>query len=168
MWNDEYVLFHGATSVVCEPLTHVGRPDLDFGPGFYLTNNREQAVSWALTKAARKKNHKAVLNVYRFEQGLFLSEKAFRSRIFPSYDKEWLDFIAESRKGQQPWAGYDWIEGGIANDSVISTVEAYVDGFITAEVALGRLVNENLKHQVCISNQVIIDKYLSFVEAIEL
>ncbi|MBR6043024.1 MAG: DUF3990 domain-containing protein [Paludibacteraceae bacterium] len=168
MWNDEYVLYHGSTVVVREPLTHVGRPDLDFGPGFYLTNDREQAVSWALTKAARKKNRKAVLNVYLFERNTFSSVNEFRSRIFPFYDKEWLDFIAASRKGKQPWAGYDWIEGGIANDSVITTVEAYVDGFISAETALGKLINENLKHQVCIGNQVIIDKYLSFVEAVEL
>ena len=112
MWNDEYVLYHGSTVVVREPLTHVGRPDLDFGPGFYLTNDREQAVSWALTKAARKKNRKAVLNVYLFERNTFSSVNEFRSRIFPFYDKEWLDFIAASRKGKQPWAGYDWTVQG--------------------------------------------------------
>lgn len=79
-----------------------------------------------------------------------------------------LDFIAASRKGKQPWAGFDWIEGGIANDSVISTVDAYVDGSMPAEMALGKLVKEELKHQVCISNQLIIDQYLTFQESIQL
>ena len=79
-----------------------------------------------------------------------------------------LDFIALSRKGLQPWKGFDWIEGGIANDRVISTVDAYIDGAMTAEKAMGELIKEDLRHQVCILNQEIIDKYLTFVESVEL
>lgn len=60
----------------------------------------------------------------------------------------------------------DWIEGGIANDSVISTVDAYIDGTMSAEMALGKLIKEELKHQVCICNQLIIDQYLTFRESI--
>lgn len=165
--NDNHILYHGATTIVREPLTHVGRPDLDFGPGFYLTHDRKQAVDWAQTKAGRKKGSKAVLNIYSFDVEHFLLEE-FRLLIFPNYDIEWLDFIAASRKGKQPWANLDWIEGGIANDSVISTVDAYVDNSMTAEMAIGKLINEDLKHQICISNQSIIDRYLRFQEFIEL
>lgn len=39
------------------------------------------------------------------------------------YDIQWLDFIVASRKGQKPWEEYDIIEGGVANDQVIDTVE---------------------------------------------
>ena len=67
----------------------------------------------------------------------------------------------------RPWLGFDWIEGGIANDHVISTVEAYIDGFMTPEMAMDKLVNERLHHQVCILNQEIIDCYLSFIESFE-
>lgn len=63
MLNDDSILYHGATTVVSEPLTNVGRLDLDFGPGFYVTNDRSQAVKWAITKAARKKRQKAILNI---------------------------------------------------------------------------------------------------------
>lgn len=162
------ILYHGATTIVKEPLTHVGRPDLDFGPGFYLTNDREQAVKWALTKAGRKRGLKAILNVYSFDVESFLSDGNFKQLIFPNYDIQWLDFIAASRKGHQPWKGLDWIEGGIANDSVISTVDAYVDNAMPADMAIGKLIKEDLKHQVCISNQLIIDRYLSFQESVEL
>ena len=54
------LLYHGATVEVREPLTHVGRQDLDFGQGFYVTNDIQQAVDWSLTKAARRKNAKAI------------------------------------------------------------------------------------------------------------
>ena len=40
---------------VSEPLTSVGRKDLDFGQGFYVTNDRQQAIDWSITKASRKK-----------------------------------------------------------------------------------------------------------------
>lgn len=153
---------------VSEPLAHIGRADLDFGPGFYVTNDREQAIKWANTKAGRKRGLKPILNVYHFNQEKFLSDGVYNMKIFPEYNVEWLDFIAFSRKGQQPWEGLDWIEGGIANDGVISTVDAYLDGRMTPEMAMGELVKEDLRHQVCILNQEIINQYLTFVEAIEL
>lgn len=162
--NDE-ILYHGATVQVTNPLTHVGRKDLDFGPGFYLTNDREQAVKWAFTKAGRKPGSDAVLNSYSFSVQHFNENGEYRTKIFPEYNIEWLDFIAKSRKNMKPWEGYDWIEGGIANDRVISTVDAYIDGYMSADQAMDKLVNQHLRHQVCILNQEIIDKYLEFVNS---
>lgn len=154
--------------IVDEPFTHVGRSDLDFGPGFYVTNDREQAEKWAKTKAGRKKNQRAILNIYKFNQLKFIQSNIYALRIFPEYNVDWLDFVSLSRKGKAPWKGLDWIEGGIANDSVISTVDAYVDGMITAEQAMDKLVNENLRHQICICNQTIIDDFVKFEGSIEL
>ena len=160
-------LYHGAIMEVQCPLVNYGRPELDFGPGFYMTHDREQAENWAKTKATRKTTSIPVLNVYHFDEETFWQAN-YTKRIFAAYNKEWLDFIAQSRKGQQPWEGIDWIEGGIANDSVISTVDAYVDNFITAEQAINQLVNEDLRHQVCVRKQEIVDKYLHFIESVNL
>ena len=41
-------VYHGATCPVSQPLCNAGRSNLDFGRGFYVTNLREQAVSWAV------------------------------------------------------------------------------------------------------------------------
>ena len=163
--NYNSILYHGSKTAIPNPLAHVGRPELDFGPGFYLTNDRQQAIDWANTVASRKPHQKAILNTYRFDIDAFLAETKYQLKQFPQYDIQWLDFIALSRKGQQPWKGFDWIEGGIANDSVISTVDAYIDGTMTAEAAMGKLIKEELRHQVCIANQQIIDNHLTFVEA---
>lgn len=158
------ILYHGSLVEVKEPLANVGRRELDFGSGFYLTNDRTQAESWAQTLAGRKKNAKAILNEYSFDVDKF-EEGGYKELVFREYNIEWLDFIAASRKSKEPWKEFDWIEGGVANDSVISTVDAYVDGFITADQALDKLVKEELRHQVCISKQEIIDKYLTFVSS---
>lgn len=168
MFIDDHILYHGAIMSVPEPLAHIGRSDLDFGPGFYVTNDRNQAIKWANTKAGRKRGLIPILNTYRFDQDTFLSEGNYKMKIFPEYNVEWLDFIAFSRKGQRPWKEFDWIEGGIANDGVISTVDAYIDGRMTPEMAMGELVKEDLRHQVCILNQGIINKYLTFTEAIKI
>ena len=37
MRTDSLLLYHGSIFRVDLPLTHIGRQDLDFGPGFYLT-----------------------------------------------------------------------------------------------------------------------------------
>lgn len=166
MFIDDHILYHGAVMAVPEPLVHIGRSDLDFGQGFYVTNDRDQATKWAFTKAGRKKNLNPFLNIYHFDQERFLADDSHTMKIFPEYNVEWLDFIAYSRKGQLPWQGLDWIEGGIANDRVISTVDAYIDGTMTAEMAMGELVKEGLRHQVCIRSQEIVTKYLTFVESI--
>lgn len=159
------ILFHGSTLVVEKPLVDYGRPELDFGPGFYLTHDCEQAERWAQTKAGRMRSGQAILNIYRFDEKTFSEQLAYQRLVLADYNQEWLDFIADSRKGHSPWQDLDWIEGGVANDSVISTVDAYVDGFISAEQAIGQLVNERLRHQVCIRNQSIVEQFLTFEQA---
>ena len=37
-------VYHGTTMIVDHPLVNVGRKNLDFGNGFYLTDLEEQAV----------------------------------------------------------------------------------------------------------------------------
>lgn len=69
------ILYHASIVEVKQPLTHVGRKDLDFGPGFYLTNSREQAERWAKTVASRKQGAKAVVNEYSFNEEAFLASK---------------------------------------------------------------------------------------------
>ena len=60
---------------------------------------------------------------------------------------------------------FDMVEGGVANDNVIDTVEDYENGIITAEQALGQLKYKAVNHQICILNQEIVDKYLAFISS---
>lgn len=63
---------------------------------------------------------------------------------------------------------FDIVEGGVANDNVIDTVEDYENGIITAEQALGQLRHKAVNHQICILNQEIVDKYLTFISSEEI
>ena len=153
-------LYHGSCEIVKRPLVSMGRKNLDFGQGFYMTSVRKQAENWAKIIATRKGPHsRAILNIYNFEEE---KNTNFNRLFFPEYNQDWLDFIVSSRKGNSPWKNFDIVEGGVANDRVIDTVEDYIAGIITVEQALGQLKYKEINHQICILNQAILDKCLSF------
>ncbi len=68
----------------------------------------------------------------------------------------------------KPWSDYDIIEGGIANDRVVDTVNLFSLGLMDEETALSRLSEHQPNNQICILNQEVIEKYLSFKEVIAL
>lgn len=157
------LLYHGSVSIAEHPLVHVGRKDLDFGQGFYLTEIEQQAISWAHTLQGRSKTRRtAYVNVYEMDDEDTVREE-YKWKSFPAYDRDWLDFIVASRRGQMPWKDWDVIDGGIANDSVIDTIDAYISGLINAETALGGLTYHKPNHQVCILNQQIVEKHLRHI-----
>lgn len=94
-----------------------------------------------------------------------LKASSYRVKIFESYDMEWLEYVIDCRRGGTMQSQYDVVEGGVANDNVIDTVEDYENGIITAEQALGQLKYKSVNHQICILNQEIVDKYLTFVSS---
>ena len=154
-------LYHGSFVAVEAPLVNIGRRELDFGPGFYVTTLREQAERWARRVCIIRATDTPTLSIYTFQWESLPND--IRILRLEHYNQEWLDFIVASRSGKEPWADYDIIEGGVANDQVIDTVEDYYSGRITAEQALGQLRFAKPTHQMCIRNQVIIDNCLKFV-----
>lgn len=155
-------LYHGSNIAVEEPLALAGRKSLDFGRGFYTTRIKSQARKWAILVASRKKrNSQSTISIYECDEAEMLAG-GYVYKNFPIYDIEWLEFVVACRKGKDE-TNYDIVEGGVANDQVIDTVEDYENGRITAEQALDQLKYKMPNNQVCFRNQEIIDKYLHFV-----
>lgn len=155
-------LYHGSYIAVPSPLVGLGRKKVDFGQGFYLTNLHNQAKAWAETIAERKgRNTKPIVSAYTLDYSS-VKNGGFRVKVFDSYNLEWLEYVIDCRRGGEMQKQYDIVEGGVANDNVIDTVEDYENGIITAEHALGQLRYKRINHQICILNQEIIDKFLTF------
>lgn len=154
-------LFHGSFISVPNPLTNVGRKELDFGPGFYVTKLREQAERWARRVCVIRAAITPMLSIYELDESTL--PKDVKRLSLDNYDQEWLDFITASRRGECPWRGYGIIEGGVANDQVIDTVEDYYSGRLTAEQAIGLLRFAKPTHQMCISQQKIVDRCLHYI-----
>lgn len=155
-------VYHGSTEEIRTPLVDVGRSNLDFGIGFYVTNIRQQAVDWA-ERVADRRGGSAVINTYILERDAILAN--YRCKVFPQYNGEWLDFIVDSRLGKMPWKEYDYIEGGVANDRVVDTINLYMADLMTREKALERLSEHRPNNQMCVLNQEIISKHLMFYGA---
>lgn len=158
-------VYHGSTYRVEQPLAGVCRPNLDFGVGFYLTDLKEQAVRWALRTADIRHENSVWLNIYSLDIDA-CRNSSFNYLHFTTYDAHWLDFVVACRQGNVIWQDYDIIEGGIADDRVIRTIDLYMRGDYTREEALSRLIHQEPNNQICITNQKIIDEHLHFVDAI--
>ena len=158
-------VYHGSTMVVEHPLVHVGRRGLDFGLGFYVTDIRRQAVAWA-DRMARVSNVQGIVNSYELDMERVRRE--FSCKTFLEYDEQWLQFIVENRLGIYKGPDYDWVEGGVADDRVIDTVEAYMAGLMPLEIALRNLAMHRPNNQICIRNQRIVDTCVEFAGSQEI
>lgn len=152
-------VYHGGVGKIVYPLAKVGRENLDFGKGFYLTRRLQRAKEWA-ERTARQRLGTPVVNVYELDMEGVMRE--YRFRKFERYDSEWLQFIVLCRKGYDSSREYDCLEGGVANDRVIDTVEGFVNGTIDEEHAIMELSKHAPNNQLCILNQEVIDRYLTF------
>lgn len=108
----------------------------------------------------RRRKKEPVLYRYQLNRKAILEE--CNTKVFVAYDREWLEFIVKSRQGQNVTEGYDYIEGGVANDRVVDTVNLYMTGLMDIETALRRLSEHQPNNQMCLLNQEITDKYLIF------
>lgn len=161
-------VYHGSICPVESPLAGVCRPSLDFGVGFYVTDIYSQAERWALRVAEIRDNADAWLSVYHLDMDAIVEDGGYRYLHFTAYDAAWLDFVTACRSGRTLWQEYDLIEGGIADDRVVRTIDLYLRGDYTREEALARLVHQEPNNQICIINQEIINRHLHFIEKIRL
>ena len=155
-------LYHTSNSEVKEPSVNINGKNSDFGQGFYLTNMKSEAESWA-----RKTDGKAVISVYNFNY-FKTKNVGYRFNEFETYNIEWLNFVVECRKGKDVNSQYDIVIAAGVNDEIADIVEAYEKNNITAEEAIEQLRYKDVKFQICILNQEIIDFNLEFVESYDI
>lgn len=155
-------VYHGGTEVIRQPIASKGRLGLDFGQGFYVTDIQSQAESWA-DRMARVRMESGIVSVFEFD--LDTAKKMCCYKRFDEYDENWLVFIVSNRQESYRGEMYDIIEGGVANDRVIDTVEAYMSNLMPLDVALRELSKHRPNNQICIRSQAVLDNYLCFVES---
>lgn len=113
-------VFHGTYCDIRCPEIRLGRYTKDFGPGFYCTVIREQALRWA------KRFDTPMVCTYtvRLDSRLDILE-------FSHMSEEWLDFIVSCRNGKSH--RHDIVIGAMADDQIYNFVSDYIDGAITRD-----------------------------------
>jgi hypothetical protein len=137
------ILYHGGAEEIAHPdLTH-SRKAVDFGAGFYVTPIYDQAKRWS--EKRKRRNGAAVISRYEFDESATSNLKVLR---FESYSEPWLDFIVKCRALEDD-SDWDIVSGGVANDKVFDTLEAFFDGFATKAQTIDRLRMETPNMQLC-------------------
>jgi len=153
-------VYHASNIEVRKPMLVESNRMLDFGPGFYTTTNREQAIRFAKSVVA-KRGGSPILNTYEFDEPGF---DRCLVRRFDGPTAEWLDFVAANRTGKYAGVRYDLVFGPVANDNVYSTVLLYMRGFMSREATIAELRVHKLYDQLVFATPAAFG-FLNFVES---
>jgi hypothetical protein len=159
------LLYHGSNVIVKNPQLIEQTRGLDFGSGFYLTTNKEQAIRFSNIVFKRKKTGVAGVSEYMFD--ITAAEKTLDIHKFDSANIDWLRFVAENRLKTYKGQIYDIVIGAVANDTVMPTIQLYLNGFINEDAALITLKAGNLVDQYCLKTEKALSM-LNFCNAYEI
>lgn len=151
-------VYHVSNEEIKKPSVDVNGENLGFGKGFYLTNSKIEAEAMA-----GKISDKAIVSVYEFNY-FKTKNVGYRFNEFETYNKEWLNFVLDCRNGKDITADYDIVIAGGIYDEIADIVSDYENNNITADEAVEQLRYKDVKFQICILNQEIIDFNLEFVD----
>ncbi len=150
------IVYHGSSICVATPNISYSRTDIDFGAGFYVTEDETMAKKWACNK------ENSVLNIYTVDlEGLRVKEL--------NADSEWLQYVLYYRNeaGELPFddTQYDVIIGPTADDKLFNTIDMYNDGYLSEEQAIKMINCMNYSSQIVFKKQITLDKHLDFMES---
>ncbi len=127
-------LHHGSYTYIKNIDLAMSNRGKDFGKGFYLNPDYQQALSWAKSRVAVLETGTPTVTSYEFDQ-----EEAERNglkiKIFEDYTEEWAEFVVKNRRniGEKPFHSYDIVIGPIADDNVGRQIQFYMQGYWSIE-----------------------------------
>ena len=154
------IVYHGSSAEVRVPDLSKSREDIDFGRGFYLTEDETMAKKWACNK------RHSVLNCYSLEM------EGLQVKILKAND-EWFDYCIYHRlekQTQKPFDDslFDIIIGPTANDKLFLILDMYMDGLVSKEHAIHIVNCMNYSDQIVLRTGHAVSHALRFESATEL
>lgn len=131
------ILYHGSNIEIESIDLTLSRPNKDFGKGFYLSENLDQAMNMAEFKVELL-GGTPVINKFLFDE-TEMNRNSLNCLRFPGYTKEWAEFVFNNRFKVKFHHDYDVVIGPMANDKVGAQIRRYAEGDITFEIFLERL-----------------------------
>lgn len=138
------LLYHGSNVAVANPKILIPSRTLDFGPAFYTTSSRRQAIRWAQLTSRRRGQGVPTVTVYEFDSGAL---EKLSVLVFDAPSIEWLRFVSNNRNGEHGNKAYDLVVGPVANDRTMAVIGDYMAGNIDDQTALVLLRPQKLDDQ---------------------
>lgn len=130
------ILYHGSNVAIEKIELGKSKPYKDFGKGFYLSENEEQAMEMARFKSLIF-GGEPTISKFDFDPTAMHSAN-LRVKIFEGYSEEWADFVFANRD-RADVEKYDIVYGPIANDKIGLQIRKFKDGSIDKTEFLNRL-----------------------------
>lgn len=132
-------LYHGSNVNIDKIELERSRKGKDFGCGFYLNPNRQQAMDMAVRTTQRMMEGEPIVNAYSFDEAS-LKETSLNVKMFAEYSVEWAEFVLMNRRNlsDMPAHPFDIVVGPIANDTVGLQMRRFMQGYISIE----RMIDE--------------------------
>lgn len=143
------MLYHGSNTKIEQIDLALSKVGKDFGCGFYLSANKDQAFELATRKTEQLGEGFSIVNEYEFDESLLQNGNLLILK-FDEYSKQWAEFVLQNRQNRTrtPIHNYDIVIGPIANDTVGYQIRRYTSGLIDMNKFL-----EELKYMKGISFQ---------------
>lgn len=164
-------VYHGSYMEVRTPDLNRCKEGKDFGRGFYITTDRQQAIKFSKLIADRYNTSFGVLNEY-----LLTDIDNLKYYSFESTNLSWLNCVVGNRRKQyrqlaEKWDDFDILSGKVANDDTSTVINAYLLGIYgkigsdaAGNTAILNLEPENLKNQLCFRTEESLKK-LQFIKS---
>lgn len=138
-------LYHGSNVEIAEIDLSRSRFGKDFGCGFYLNADLEQAFAMAERTARRMDEGTPTVNAYRFDETALSADNILRTKMFDDYTVEWAEFVLANRqnKCRTPIHPYDIVVGPIADDTVGVQLRRFLSGYIDIHKMIDELRYHN-------------------------
>lgn len=174
------VLYHGSYTEVNAINLALCADGKDFGKGFYLTSDFDQASRFVKTAVAKALKNGVIKEPVGFG---FVSSFCFNTKQdisffeFEDASRDWLHCVVAHRhsgllsKEIKKFETTDVISGKIANDTTNQVITAYMNGLYgtvgseTADnIAISLLLPDKLSNQICFRTEASL-QCLSFLES---
>lgn len=134
------ILYHGSNTDITEIDLVISKVGKDFGCGFYLSEDKTQALELAERKTEQLGVGTPTLNIYEFDEKS-LHDSDLLVLEFKEYSKEWAEFVLMNRQNRtrKPSHSNDIVIGPIANDVVGYQIRRFTSGLIDIDKFLEEL-----------------------------
>lgn len=125
-------LYHGSNVRIEAIDLTLSKKGKDFGKGFYLNADRDQAHNMAVRTANRMQTGIPTVNTYLFDESILQNSTSLNIKIFEDYDEEWAEFVLMNRRNttDEQTHQFDIVIGPIANDTVGVQISRFMLGYI--------------------------------------
>ena len=133
-------LYHGSNVAIEQIDLSRSKRGKDFGQGFYLNANPDQAMEMAARTTRFLNEGKPTLSCFEFDEDEAI-KNGLNIKIFPEYSEEWAEFVVMNRKNNSDVQAhpYDIVIGPIADDTVGVQIRRFIMGYLSASALVEEL-----------------------------